>query len=469
MSQIIEVKVPDIGDFHDVPVIELLVEPGATVQAEDPLLTLESDKATIDVPSPVGGVLKEFTVKVGDKISEGSLIARIEGATTVDALAPAEKAAPAVAPVPQAAAPAATASVPTASPAPAPAPIQTSPTPVSAPALNVPANQPLEWASAPVGIPTAIPPTPSKTTHASPSVRSLARELGIDLTQVTANGPKGRILREDLIAFVKGTLQARPATGAAGVVGGSGGAGLDLLPWPKIDFAKFGEIEIQPLSRIKKISGQNLARNWVMIPAVTYHDEADITDLEAFRLALNKENEKSGGAKITMLAFIIKACQLALKKFPEFNASLDSDTLVLKKYFNIAFAADTPNGLVVPVIKGVDRMTVSEIAAECGALAKKARDGKLAPADMQGACFTVSSLGGIGGISFSPIVNAPEVAILGVSRSLMKPVWDGAAFVPRLTLPLALSADHRVIDGALGTRFNAYVAQLLSDMRRALV
>ncbi len=467
MSQIIEVKVPDIGDFHDVPVIELLVEPGATVQAEDPLLTLESDKATIDVPSPVGGVLKEFTVKVGDKISEGSLIARIEGAATAGAAAPAEKAAP----VAQAAAPAAPISVPTVSPAPAPAPapIQTSPTPVSASALNVPANQPLEWASAPVGIPTAIPPTPSKTTHASPSVRSLARELGIDLTQVTANGPKGRILREDLIAFVKGTLQARPATGAAGVVGGSGGAGLDLLPWPKIDFAKFGEIEIQPLSRIKKISGQNLARNWVMIPAVTYHDEADITDLEAFRLALNKENEKGGGAKITMLAFIVKACQLALKKFPEFNASLDGDTLVLKKYFNIAFAADTPNGLVVPVIKGVDRMTVSEIAAECGALAKKARDGKLAPADMQGACFTVSSLGGIGGISFSPIVNAPEVAILGVSRSLMKPVWNGTAFAPRLTLPLALSADHRVIDGALGTRFNAYVAQLLSDMRRALV
>ena len=466
MSQIIEVKVPDIGDFHDVPVIELLVEPGATVQAEDPLLTLESDKATIDVPSPVGGVLKEFTVKVGDKISEGSLIARIEGAATADAPAPAEKAAPAAAPAAQAVA---LASVPTASPAPASAPVPMSPTPVSVPALNVPANQPLEWASAPVGIPTAIPPTPSKTTHASPSVRSLARELGIDLTQVTANGPKGRILREDLIAFVKGTLQARPATGAAGVVGGSGGAGLDLLPWPKIDFAKFGEIEIQPLSRIKKISGQNLARNWVMIPAVTYHDEADITDLEAFRLALNKENEKSGGAKITMLAFIIKACQLALKKFPEFNASLDGDTLVLKKYFNIAFAADTPNGLVVPVIKGVDRMTVSEIAAECGALAKKARDGKLAPADMQGACFTVSSLGGIGGISFSPIVNAPEVAILGVSRSLMKPVWNGTAFAPRLTLPLALSADHRVIDGALGTRFNAYVAQLLSDMRRALV
>ena len=472
MSQIIEVKVPDIGDFHDVPVIELLVEPGATVQAEDPLLTLESDKATIDVPSPVGGVLKEFTVKVGDKISEGSLIARIEGAATAGAAAPAEKAAPAVAPAPQAAAPAAPASVPTASPAPAPsptAPIPMSPTPVSAPALNMPANQPLEWASAPAGIPSAIPPTPSKTTHASPSVRSLARELGIDLTQVTASGPKGRILREDLIAFVKDTLQARPAPSAAGVVGGSGGTGLDLLPWPKIDFAKFGEIEIQPLSRIKKISGQNLARNWVMIPAVTYHDEADITDLEAFRLALNKENEKSGGVKITMLAFIIKACQLALKKFPEFNASLDGDTLVLKKYFNIAFAADTPNGLVVPVIKGVDRMTVSEIAAECGALAKKARDGKLAPADMQGACFTVSSLGGIGGISFSPIVNAPEVAILGVSRSLMKPVWNGTTFAPRLTLPLALSADHRVIDGALGTRFNAYVAQLLSDMRRALV
>lgn len=318
-------------------------------------------------------------------------------------------------------------------------------------------------------MPTAIPATPGKTTHASPSVRSFARELGINLAQVNASGPKGRILREDLVAFVKSAIQAMPATGAAGVVGGNGIAGLDLLPWPKIDFAKFGEIETQPLSRIKKISGQNLARNWVMIPAVTYHDEADITDLEAFRLTLNKASEKAGGVKITMLAFIIKACQLALKKYPEFNASLDGDTLVLKKYFNIAFAADTPNGLVVPVIKGVDRMTVSEIATECGTLAKKARDGKLAPADMQGACFTVSSLGGIGGISFSPIVNAPEVAILGVSRSIMKPVWNGETFAPRLTLPLALSADHRVIDGALGTRFNAYVAQLLSDMRRALV
>ena len=450
MSQIIEVKVPDIGDFHDVPVIELLLKPGDAVQAEDPLLTLESDKATIDVPSPVDGVLKEFTVKVGDKISEGSLIARIEGGAA--AAAPAEK---------------------PAQPAPSPAP-QAAPAPVTASALapaaaTAPATgQPVEWTSAPSGIPAAIPATPGKTTHASPSVRSFARELGIDLAQVTASGPKGRILREDLIAFVKGAIRATPSASAA--TGASGGiAGLDLLPWPKIDFAKFGEIETQPLSRIKKISGQNLARNWVMIPAVTYHDEADITDLEAFRLALNKESEKTGGVKITMLAFIIKACQLALKKFPEFNASLDGDALVLKKYFNVAFAADTPNGLVVPVIKGVDRMTVSEIAGECGALARKARDGKLAPADMQGACFTVSSLGGIGGISFSPIVNAPEVAILGVSRAIMKPVWNGEAFAPRLTLPLALSADHRVIDGALGTRFNAYVAQLLSDMRRALV
>ena len=461
MSQMIEIKVPDIGDFHDVPVIELLVQPGQAIEAEDALLTLESDKATIDVPSPVGGRLKEFKVKVGDKVSEGSLIALIEGGVAASAAAPA-----ATTPAAEAA------PAPKAEPAPAP---QSAPQPAATPpaqpapaAASASGEKTAQWTSTPPNTNTAIPATPGKATHASPSVRSFARELGVNLAQVTASGPKGRILREDVTAFVKNTIQA-VAAGITGGAGFSGGvSGLDLLPWPKIDFAKFGEVEIQPLSRIKKISGQNLARNWVMIPAVTYHEEADVTDLEAFRLALNKENEKSG-VKVTMLAFIIKACQLALKKFPEFNASLDGENLVLKKYFNIAFAADTPNGLVVPVIKGVDRMTVSEIAAECGALAKKAREGKLGPADMQGACFTVSSLGGIGGVSFSPIVNAPEVAILGVSKSIMKPLWNGETFVPRLTLPLALSADHRVIDGALGTRFNAYVAQLLSDMRRALV
>ena len=443
MSQIIEVKVPDIGSFHDVPIIELVAKPGEAVKAEDPLLTLESDKATIDVPSPVDGRVKEFKVKVGDKVSEGSLIALIEAGAEQG-----EGAAPAMAPSAPTGAAAAAAVQPVPQPAPQAAP---------------PASQ-----AAPIA-----DNKPSGGAHASPSVRLFARELGVDLAKVQASGPKGRILREDGTAFIKGVMQSGPSMAAPAASGSTGsgaglGGGLDLLPWPKVDFAKFGPVESQPLSRIKKISGQNLARNWVMIPAVTYHDEADITDLEALRVALNKENEKSG-LKITMLAFIIKACELALKKFPEFNSSLDGENLILKKYFNIAFAADTPNGLVVPVIKEVDKKSVGELAVECGALAKKARDGKLGPADMQGACFTVSSVGGIGGISFSPIVNAPEVAILGVSKSIMKPVWNGETFVPRLILPLSLSADHRVIDGALGTRFTAYVAQLLADMRRALV
>ncbi|TVT65564.1 MAG: dihydrolipoamide acetyltransferase, partial [Denitromonas halophila] len=306
--------------------------------------------------------------------------------------------------------------------------------------------------------------------HASPSVRAFARELGVDLGQVKATGPKNRITQADVTAFVKGAMQSGnvPGKAAAAGAGASLGGGLDLLPWPKVDFAKFGEIETKPLSRIKKISGQNLARNWVMIPAVTYHEDADITDLEAFRVAMNKENEKSG-KKLTMLAFIIKASVRALQEFPEFNTSLDGDNLVYKKYFNIAFAADTPNGLVVPVIKNADQKSVFEIAAESGALAKKARDGKIAPADMSGACFTISSLGGIGGTYFAPIVNAPEVAILGVNKSVMKPVWDGKQFVPRLTLPMSLTADHRVIDGALATRFNVYLAQLLSDFRRVML
>ena len=303
--------------------------------------------------------------------------------------------------------------------------------------------------------------------HASPSIRKFARELGVPLAEVKGSGPKGRITQHDVQAFTKAVMagdvrtQAQAAKAPAG-----GGAGLDLLPWPKVDFAKFGPIESKPLSRIKKISAQNLSRNWVMIPAVTYHEDADITDLEAFRVQLNKENEKGGGAKLTMLAFLIKACVKALQKFPEFNASLDGDNLVLKKYFHIAFAADTPNGLVVPVVKNADQKSVFEIAAESGELAKKARDGKLGPADMQGACFTISSLGGIGGTYFAPIVNAPEVAILGVNKSAMKPVWDGKQFAPRLTLPLSLTADHRVIDGALATRFNVYLAQLLADFRR---
>ena len=438
MSQTIEVKVPDIGDFSLIPVIELCVKVGDTVEVDAPLVTLESDKATMDVPSSQAGVVKELRVGLGDLVSEGTVIALVEPAAAAPAAAApaAEKPAPAPAPTP--------------TPAPAPAP---APAPRAAP---VPAPRTSHAHSTSSQI--------DSKAHASPSVRQFARELGVDLTKVPASGPKNRILKEDVVAFVKGVMQSGPAVGAAPSLGG----GLDLLPWPKIDFAKFGPVETQALSRIKKISGQNLARNWVMIPAVTYHEDADITDLEAFRVALNKENEKSG-AKITMLAFLIKACEMALKKFPEFNSSLDGDNLVLKKYFNIAFAADTPNGLVVPVVKNVDQKSVSQIAIECGELAKKARDGKLGPADMTGACFTISSVGGIGGTAFSPIVNAPEVAILGVSKSVMKPVWTGKEFVPRLILPLSLSADHRVIDGAAATRFNAYLAQLMSDMRRALV
>ncbi len=442
MSQSIEVKVPDIGDYSDVPVIEICVKVGDTIAVDDALVTLESDKATMDVPSSVAGVVKEIRVALGDRISEGSVVAVVEaaGAGAPAEAAPVAAAAPASAP----AAPPAAPEKPAAAPAPVAAPSQPAP---AAPALVLGAI-----------------------THASPSVRQFARELGVDLSKVPATGPKGRILKEDVTAFIKGVMKGGPAAAAA--PGASLGGGLDLLPWPKVDFAKFGPVEVTPLSRIKKISGQNLARNWVMIPAVTYHEDADITDLEAFRVAMNKENEKSaqfGNLKITMLAFLIKACELGLKKFPEFNSSLDGDNLVLKKYFNIAFAADTPNGLVVPVVKNVDQKSVSQIVVECGELAKKARDGKLGPADMSGACFTISSLGGIGGTYFSPIVNAPEVAILGVNKSVMKPVWNGKEFVPRLILPMSLSADHRVIDGAMATRFNVYVAQLLADMRRALI
>lgn len=438
MSQTIEVKVPDIGDFSDIPVIEIGVKVGDTIAVDDSLLTLESDKATMDVPSSVAGIVKEIRVALGDRVSQGVVVVVVETTDSVAAAAPAAETKPE--PAPAVAAPAAAAAMP----------VPIVPTPASAVAASAPA--------APLQVATGL--------HASPSVRQFARELGVDLAKVAASGPKQRILKEDVTAFVKGVMSAGPVVVQAHAA--SLGGGLDLLPWPKVDFSKFGPIETQPLSRIKKISGQNLARNWVMIPAVTYHEDADVTDLEAFRISLNKENEKSG-AKVTMLAFLIKACQLALKKFPEFNSSLDGENLVLKKYFNIAFAADTPNGLVVPVVKNVDQKSVSEIAAECGDLAKKARDGKLGPADMTGACFTISSVGGIGGTAFSPIVNAPEVAILGVSRSVMKPVWNGTEFVPRLILPLSLSADHRVIDGALATRFNVYVAQLLADMRRALI
>ena len=429
---IVDVKVPDIGDFAEVPVIEVFVKPGDVVKVDDALVTLESDKATMDVPSSAAGTVKEVLVKLGDKVGEGSVIVRLESAgATANAPAAAATPAPAV-------------SAPAATPAPASA---AAPASASGSAIASLPNLPL-----------------GSSVHASPTIRAYARELGVDLTQVKATGPKNRILREDVTGFVKGAMSTGIVPGK--IPAGGGGTGLDLLPWPKVDFAKFGPIDVQPLSRIKKISGQNLSRNWVMIPAVTYHEDADITDLEAFRVQLNKENEKAGGAKLTMLAFLIKACVKALQKYPEFNSSLDGDNLVMKQYFNIAFAADTPNGLVVPVIKNADKKSVFELAQESGDLAKQARDGKLKPADMQGACFTISSLGGIGGTYFAPIVNAPEVAILGVNKSAMKPVWDGKQFVPRLTLPLSLTADHRVIDGALATRFNVYLAQLLADFRR---
>ena len=426
---IVDVKVPDIGDFSEVPVIEVFVKPGDVVKVDDALVTLESDKATMDVPSSAAGTVKEVLVKLGDKVGEGTVIVRLEGGN-------------------------AAASIPTTASTPAPAP--SAPSSVTAAAAAPAVAHVAGLPTLPIG----------GTVHASPSIRAYARELGVDLTQVKASGPKSRILREDITFFVKGAMTTGVVPGKTPATASGGGAGLDLLPWPKVDFAKFGPIDVQPLSRIKKISGQNLSRNWVMIPAVTYHEDADITDLEAFRVQLNKENEKSGGAKLTMLAFLIKACVKALQKHPEFNSSLDGDNLVMKQYFNIAFAADTPNGLVVPVIKNADKKSVFELAQESGDLAKQARDGKLKPADMQGACFTISSLGGIGGTYFAPIVNAPEVAILGVNKSAMKPVWDGKQFVPRLTLPLSLTADHRVIDGALATRFNVYLAQLLADFRR---
>ncbi|MFM2323577.1 MAG: dihydrolipoyllysine-residue acetyltransferase [Pseudomonadota bacterium] len=439
----VEVRVPDIGDFKDVAVIEMFVKPGDTVKVEQSLLTVESDKASMEIPSSHAGTVKEVKVNLGDKINQGDVIVILEAAA--GAAAPATPAAPAQA--------------------------TGAPVPASAPAA--PAAAPAAATTAPAAAhnPTAAPAS-GKLPHASPSVRKFARLLGVPIAEVKGTGPKGRITQEDIQAFTKAVMsgaqqtqaQAQAAKAPAGG-GVTGGGELNLLPWPKVDFAKFGEIETQPLSRIKKISAQNLSRNWVMIPAVTYHEDADITDLEAFRVTLNKENEKAG-IKVTMLAFLIKACVKALQKFPEFNSSLDGDNLVLKKYFNIAFAADTPNGLVVPVIKNADKKSVFEIAQESGELAKKARDGKLSPADMQGACFTISSLGGIGGTYFAPIVNAPEVAILGVNKSAMKPVWDGKQFVPRLTLPLSLTADHRVIDGALATRFNVYLAQLLADFRR---
>ncbi|MFZ9734294.1 MAG: dihydrolipoyllysine-residue acetyltransferase [Burkholderiaceae bacterium] len=437
MAQV-ELRVPDIGDFKEVEVIEVLVKAGDEVGVEQSLITVESDKASMEIPASHAGRLLSLAVKVGDKVSEGSLVGLVESSSTVSPVSPAEgvtgSAGENVA-----------------------KPFET--TKPSPEALGGTSARPVDAPSS------SSSPSPSSLPHASPSVRKFARELGVDLTKVPGSGPKGRITQEDVQKFVKGIMSGAISNDAAPKAAAGGGAGLDLLPWPQVDFAKFGPVEAKPLSRIKKISGANLHRNWVMIPHVTGNDEADITELEALRVQLNKENEKAG-IKVTMLAFLMKAAVAALKKFPEFNASLDGDTLVLKQYFHIGFAADTPNGLVVPVIRDVDKKGVLDLAVETSAMAKKARDGKLSPSEMQGGCFSISSLGGIGGTHFTPIINAPEVAILGVSKSSTKPVWDGKAFVPRMVLPLSLSYDHRVIDGASGARFNAYLVQLLGDFRR---
>ena len=453
MSNPIEVKVPDIGDYKNIPVIEIFVKVGDTVAVEDTLITLESDKATLDVPSSHAGIVKEIKVKVGDKISEGSVVVMLEVANSADA--------PSAKPTPAAQTDTAGNTTPV-----APAVATEAP-----PAASIPIPVERELLALPILDADTYPKQPaSKTAYASPSVRQFARELDVNLDNVTGTGPKNRILQDDVRAYIKAVMNGAAACPTPNVAQSSTslGGGLDLLPWPHIDFSKFGEIEVQPLSRIKKISGQNLSRNWVMIPHVTNNEVADITELEAFRVTLNKEHEKQD-IKFTLLAFLIKACVQGLKKFPEFNASLDGDNLVYKKYFNIGFAADTPNGLVVPVIKDADKKSVTEIAVEMTELTKNAREGKLKPTDMQGGCFSISSLGGIGGTTFTPIINAPEVAILGVSRSSMQPVWNGTEFVPRLMCPLSLSYDHRVIDGAAAARFNAYLANVLNNYRRVLL
>ncbi len=433
-----EVRVPNIGGFKDVGVIEVLVKPGDVVAADASLLTLESDKATMDLPAPAAGTVTEVKVKVGDRVSEGTLVLLLEVAhPAVRSDAPPHASAP---------------SVPDASPAPPP-PAAVSPAPApartAAPAVEAPAQAPV----APEGR------TAPGRAHASPAIRKLARELGVDLSRVNGTGPHGRVLQEDVQRFVKEAM--------AGAV--PRGTGLDLLPWPRVDFARFGPVETRPLPRIRRSAGANLARNWVMIPHVTQFDEADVTSLEEFRAELNREQEARGGPRVTLLAFLVKACVSALQRYPEVNASLDGDSLVLKRYYHLGFAADTPNGLVVPVIRDADRKGVLEIAAELAALAARAREGKLGANDIQGGTFSISSLGGIGGTSFTPIVNAPEVAILGASRVAVKPHWDGERFVPRKVLPLSFSYDHRVVDGAAGARFTTHVAEVLRDMRRALL
>ena len=443
------VEVPDIGDFDDVPVIEILVSVGDEVAVEDPLVTLESDKATMDVPAPLAGVVREINVSVGDRVSQGSILMSLEGGDgdTGDGDAgggePAEQAA---------------AAGRAAEPTTAPAESMEAP---SQPAPSESVEAPARPASAQ---PAPAPTNGSGPIYASPSARRMARELGVDLRSVSGSGRKGRITKDD----VQNLADGRGAAAPAAAPGGGGVAGLELLPWPKVDFEKFGPVERVERSRIQRISAPNLARNWVMIPHVTHNDEADITELEAWRKRLNDEHSREG-VKFTMVSFLVAACVTALKQFPNFNSSLDGDELVLKRYYNIGFAADTPGGLLVPVIKDADRKGLKEIAVELTELSGLARDGKLSIDQMRGATFTISSLGGIGGTSFTPIVNAPEVAILGVTRAAMKPVWNGSEFVPRLMVPLSLSYDHRVIDGASAARFVAFLVGVLSDLRRALL
>jgi pyruvate dehydrogenase E2 component (dihydrolipoamide acetyltransferase) len=433
-SALIDVLVPDIGDFDEVAVIEVMVKVGDAIKLEQSLITVESDKAAMEIPSSHAGIVKDVRVKVGDKVAKGSLVVVIEAVGV--------------------AAPVAVAAAPT----PAAVAAVAAPTDRVVPTAALPAHQPTV-------LQTALP-------HASPSIRKLARELGVPLNEVQGTGLKSRITQDDVQSFVKNVMSGATQTAAqkskAPAATPAGGSFPGLLAWPSVDFAKFGPVERKDLSRIKKISGANLHRNWVLIPHVTNHDDADITDLEAFRVATNQENEKSG-IKVTMLAFLIKASVAALKKFPEFNASLDGDAIVFKNYFHIGFAADTPNGLMVPVIKDADKKGVMQISQEMSELAKKARDGKLSPAEMSGGCFSISSLGGIGGRYFTPIINAPEVAIMGVCKSSMQPVWNGKEFQPRLMLPLSLSWDHRVIDGAAAARFNVYLASILADFRRVLL
>ena len=444
----VDIRIPNIGDFQDVAVIELLAKVGDTVAVEQSLFTVESDKASMEIPSPAAGTIVALTVQLGDKVNVGDVV----GQMAVQGAAAPAPAAQNTAPAPAAAAPAAPVAV---------APVAA---PVAVAAAAVPAHNP------------SVAPS-AQLPHASPSVRKFARELGVPLAEVKGSGQKGRITQEDVMAFTKSVMagavqtaaQAATAPKAAPAAGGNVG-GLEVLAWPKVDFAKFGAVERKELSRIKKISGANLHRNWEMMPHVTNNDLADITELEAFRVQTNAESAKAkSDVKVTMLAFVIKAVVAALKKFPEFNASLDGDTLVYKQYYHIGFAADTPNGLVVPVLKNADQKGILQISQEMGELAKKARDGKLGAADMQGGCFSISSLGGIGGTHFTPIINAPEVAILGLSKSAMQPVWDGKGFQPRLMLPLSLSYDHRVIDGAAAARFNAYLGAVLADYRRILL